>query len=286
MTPNELRAAVVAQAKAWLGRHEADGSHREIIDLYNRYRKPGDYCMTYSDPWCAAYVSAVGMAVSVANALPGKPYELIPSSAACDPMIAQYKALGRWVEDDAYLPSPGDVIFYDWQDSGVGDNTGSTDHVGIVVAVSGSTITVIEGNKSDAVGYRTMRQNGTYIRGYGLPDYAKYASEAPDGQCEIVVPDDGEGTDVPTTPAPDTNVGGKKVFTIELHYLCKGDKGEDVRAMQGALIARGCSCGKWGADGDFGNDTYAALRAFQNRNGLKMDGEYGPLTASKLLGVT
>lgn len=279
MTPNELRNAVVAQARAWLGRHESDGSHKEIIDLYNRFRKPGDYCMTYADPWCAAYVSAVGMAVSVANALPGKPFELIPSSAACDPMISQYKAMGRWMENDAYLPAPGDIIFYDWQDSGSGDNVGSSDHVGIVAAVSGSTITVIEGNKSDAVGYRKMQQNGAYIRGYGLPDYAKFAAGTPDGQGVIVVDD-------PPAPVPDTNVGGKKCFTIKLRYLCKGDKGEDVRAMQGALIARGCSCGKWGADGDFGNDTYAALRAFQHRNGLTMDGEYGPLTASKLLGVT
>lgn len=281
MTPNELRAAVVAQAKAWLGRHEADGSHREIIDLYNRYRKPGDYKMTYSDPWCAAFVSAVGMAVSVANALPGKPYELIPSSAACDPMIAQYKALGRWVEDDAYLPSPGDVIFYDWQDSGVGDNQGSTDHVGIVVAVSGSTITVIEGNKSDAVGYRTMRQNGQYIRGYGLPDYAKYAAEAPDGQGEIIVPDEppeGQGVIIVDPPAQPSG--------INLPMLKRGMVGEVVRAAQFLLNGRGASCGKWGADGEFGPATEAAVLAFQRRNGLEADGIIGPATWAKLLGVS
>lgn len=277
MTSNDLRAAVVAQAKAWLGRQESDGSHREIIDLYNRYRKPGDYCMTYSDPWCAAFVSAVGMAVSVANALPGKPYELIPSSAACDPMIAQYEAMGRWVEDDAYLPSPGDVIFYDWEDSGSGDCTGSTDHVGIVVAVSGSTITVIEGNKSDAVGYRPMWQNGQYIRGYGLPDYAKYAAEAPDGQGEIIVPD--EPT---TTPATDNNVGGK----IRLPMLRQGMTGEVVRAAQFLLNGRGASCGRYGADGEFGPATEAAVLAFQRRNGLEADGIIGPMTWSKLLGVT
>lgn len=39
-------------------------------------------------------------------------------------MVRLYQELGRWVEDDAYVPSPGDVIFYDWQDSGVGDNAG------------------------------------------------------------------------------------------------------------------------------------------------------------------
>ena len=172
MTERDLRRAVCEQAAAWLGCKESDGSHKKIIDLYNRYKRPGDYTMTYADPWCAAFSSAVGMAVAVANALDCKPYELIPSSAACDPKIAQYKAMGRWDEADDTLPQPGDEIFYDWQDSGAGDNTGSSDHVGIVVEVSGNTIKVIEGNKSDAVGYRWLLVNDARIRGYGTPDYA------------------------------------------------------------------------------------------------------------------
>lgn len=188
MTENELRNAVCAQARAWLGRQESDNSHREIIDLYNKYRRPGDYFMTYVDPWCAAFSSACGMAVSVAAGLPCKPYELIPASAACDPKIVQYKAMGRWMEDDNYLPSPGDEVFYDWDDSGYGDNMGSSDHVGIVVSVSGSSITVVEGNKSDSVSYRVLQRNGRYIRGYGLPDYAGYAAKATKGAVTAVPP--------------------------------------------------------------------------------------------------
>ena len=41
------------------------------------------------------------------------------------------------MENDAYVPSPGDYIFYDWQDSGVGDNKGSSDHVGVGEKVEG-----------------------------------------------------------------------------------------------------------------------------------------------------
>ena len=37
--------------------------------------------------------------------------------------------------------------------------------------VEGNTITVIEGNKNDAVGRRKLQVNGRYIRGYGLPKY-------------------------------------------------------------------------------------------------------------------
>ena len=64
--------------------------------------------------------------------------------------------------------------------------------------------------------------------------------------------------------------------------LRKGSKGASVASMQSMLIALGYSCGVDGADGDFGTNTYNALRAFQNANGLEVDGEYGPLSSAKL----
>ena len=47
--------------------------------------------------------------------------------------------MGIFIENDSYVPKTGDIIFYDWADNGVGDNTGVPDHVGIVVTVSGIT---------------------------------------------------------------------------------------------------------------------------------------------------
>ena len=64
--------------------------------------------------------------------------------------------------------------------------------------------------------------------------------------------------------------------------LRRGCAGEDVRAMQAALIALGYGCGRWGADGDFGAATDAAVRAFQRDRGLEPDGECGPLTSAAL----
>ena len=49
--------------------------------------------------------------------------------------------------------------------------------MGIVEKVAGSTITVIEGNKGEAVARRTLAVNGRYIRGFCLPDYAGKAEE-------------------------------------------------------------------------------------------------------------
>lgn len=281
MTENALRKAVVAQATAWLGCNEADGSHRVIIDLYNKYRPAGGYKMGYNDPWCATFVSAAGMAVAAKYRLACGVRGLIPVSPACDPMIEDYTRMGRWVEDDSYLPTPGDVIFYDWQDTGAGDNHGSTDHVGIVTSVDGNTITVIEGNKSDSVCYRTIQRNGRFIRGYGRPDYARWAEtadEPQEGQGVIVV-DDPTPTPKPVT---DTNVGGK---ISGLPMLRQGMKGEVVRAAQLLLNGRYCSCGMWGADGEFGPQTKSAVLAFQRRNGLEADGIIGPQTWAALLGL-
>jgi LysM repeat protein len=86
--------------------------------------------------------------------------------------------MGIWVENDAYVPKAGDIILYDWDDSGAGDNTGNADHIGIVVSISGSTIKVIEGNTGNAVGYRNITVNGKYIRGFVTPKYSTKATGA------------------------------------------------------------------------------------------------------------
>ena len=158
------RNAVVAKARSWLGKNEADGSHKSIIDIYNGHKPLArNYKVKYTDAWCATTVSAVSISLGYTA--------IIPTECGCNQMIQLFKNLGEWVENDAYVPSPGDVVFYDWQDSGKGDNTGSADHVGIVETVANGKITVIEGNYANAVKRRTINVNGRYIRGYGVPKY-------------------------------------------------------------------------------------------------------------------
>lgn len=162
----KTRTALVSQAQAWLGRNEADGSHRVIIDVYNGHSPLArGYKVTYSDAWCAAFVSAC----AIANAMT----DIIPTECNCFYMVQKFKNIGRWQESDAYTPKSGDIIFYDWDDSGAGDNTGVPDHVGIVEKVSGGVITVIEGNYSHSVKRRTIPVNGQYIRGYGIPAFTE-----------------------------------------------------------------------------------------------------------------
>ena len=68
-------------------------------------------------------------------------------------------------------------------------------------------------------------------------------------------------------------------------YLSQGDKGDAVRTMQTMLIACGYSCGKYGADGDFGTGSKNALKSFQKDYGLTVDGLYGNSSKAKLESV-
>ena len=158
------RKQIVEQAKAWLGKRESDGSFKEIIDLYNGHTPLArGYKMKYTDAWCATFVSALAIKTGCT--------ELIPTECSCGRMIQLMQEKGIWEENDAYSPKAGDILFYDWQDSGRGDNTGWPDHVGIVEKVENGQITVIEGNLNNTVGRRTLAVNGRYIRGYGVPEY-------------------------------------------------------------------------------------------------------------------
>ena len=169
MTEQEMRAKIVSIAQSYIGCNERDGSHKKIIDLYNSHRPLArGYAVKYTDAWCSTFASAVAIQAGLTS--------IIPTECGCQKHIELFKKLGSWQENDAYVPSPGDYIFYDWQDSGVGDNKGAADHVGIVEKVAGNTITVIEGNYSNAVKRRTLAVNGRYIRGYGVPKYGDGAT--------------------------------------------------------------------------------------------------------------
>ena len=169
MTELELRQHYVDTLRGWIGRNEQDKSYKLIIDTYNSMRKlPRNYAVTYSDAWCAATVSAAAIEAGLT--------EIIPRECSCARMIALFRDIGRWQERDDYVPLLGDIIFYDWQDSGKGDCAGSPEHVGVVEKVENGKITVIEGNYHNAVGRRNIAVNGRYIRGFGLPDYASLAS--------------------------------------------------------------------------------------------------------------
>ena len=183
MTEQEIRQKAVELITSWLGAPKGSDTHHGIIDLYNSHKPlPRGALMSYSMDWCAATVSAVGVALGLTD--------IMPVECSCGELIKLHKALSQWVEDDAYIPKPGDLIMYSWSDDGVGDNTKAPNHVGMVVGVSGTTITVVEGNMGSPshVGTRKIQVNARYIRGYCCPDYASKADKPPMSNLDTTPP--------------------------------------------------------------------------------------------------
>ena len=281
MTENQLRSNVVSVMKGWLGWSEANGKFKRIIDTYNDHKPLArDYKVKYTDAWCATAVSAAFIKAGLTD--------IGFTECSCNCMITLYKAKGRWKERDSYVPKIGDIIMYDWQDNGVGDNVGSADHVGLVTAINGTNLTVIEGNKNEAVAYRSININGKYIRGYCLPDYASKADKAVETiststySKEVFIRDVQKafGITVDGLAGPETINS-----TITLSAVLNR-KHEVIRAVQRRLAALGyTSVGK--IDGIAGVKFTQAVKEFQKKNGCIVDGEITARgkTWKKLLGI-
>jgi len=165
-----LRSSLLQTARVWLDSSEADGSHEVIIDRYNAYDpSPRDYEVQYDDNWCATFGSAAAMETGLTH--------IIPPECSCEQQINRFMAMGRWQEDERYLPRTGDYIYYVWDEWRQGNCTAWADHVGIVEGTFGPVIKVLEGNKEDTVGYRYIFLNDITIRGFGLPDYAAASAQ-------------------------------------------------------------------------------------------------------------
>ena len=150
---------ILNQAKLWLGKKESDGSHKQIIDVYNGHKPLArGYKVKYTDNWCATFVSACAIKANLSN--------IIPLECSCGEMIELAKQMNIWNENDDITPKAGDIIMYDWD-----NQDGWPEHVGIVESVTNNQITVIEGNKSNAVGRRVINVGNASIRGYIQPNY-------------------------------------------------------------------------------------------------------------------
>lgn len=260
MNEKELRQKFVDEAIKYVGVKEGSSKHKYIVDTYNKISPlPVGYKLKTSDAWCAAFTSFVAKECGL--------IDIFPAECSCNRQIELAKKMGIWVENDAYVPNVADLILYDWQDSGAGNNTGSSEHVGIVVSVTGNTIKVIEGNYDDKVGYRNIAVNGRYIRGYICPKYASKATKTSStGILNQIV----------------SSIKGDE-FSMKLKTLSKGDSGEQVKALQILLMGRGQKLPKYGADGHYGDETVQAVKNFQKSKKIEQDGVAGKNTFSKLL---
>ena len=281
MTENQLRSNVVSIMKGWLGWSEANGKHKKIVDIYNNHKPLArGYKVQYTDEWCATAVSAAFIKAGLTD--------IGFTECSCNRMIDLYKAKGRWEERDSYAPKIGDILMYDWQDNGIGDNVGSADHVGLVAAINGTRLTIIEGNKNESVSYRSINANGKYIRGYCLPDYASKASKPVEIVSTSTYSKAAFVRDIQKAfGATVDGIAGPETLnsTITLSAILNR-KHEAIRAVQRRLATLGyTSVGK--VDGIAGVKFTKAIKEFQKNNGCEVDGEITARgkTWKKLLGL-
>ena len=228
-----------------------------IPGFYNTPKQGVSWCDVVVDAW---FVYAFG--VDAAKKLLCQPDK--SCGAGCLYSARYYKEKGQFHK----TPKAGDQIFFI-------DGDGDVGHTGLVYKVDSLYVYTVEGNTSPQSGV-VGNGGGVYkkqyalsysrIYGYGRPDYDNVLYDAP------------EATEPETAPKSD--------FSLEMRVLKYGCKGEDVKALQILLIGNGCSCGEWGADGSFGTATEDAVKKYQRNNGLQVDGKAGPVTMSKLLGVS
>ena len=286
---------MVKVMQSWIGKKEADKTHQEIIDLYNNHRPLArGYKVKYTDAWCATTVSAAAIKLGYTD--------IIPTECGCGQMIQLFHKIGAWVENDAHVPSPGDIIFYDWNDSGKGDNTGWPEHVGVVEKVVDNKITVIEGNYNDSVKRRNISVNSKNIRGFAVPKYdaepVKEESVKTESAKPVVKP--------ATKPVSKVN---QKVLRWQKAAIADGFKfpkygadgewgDECIAVAMKAIVKKRVAVYKYphltkivqeavGAkvDGKCGTNTRAAIIAFQQARGLTADGCVGLNTWKVILGV-
>lgn len=162
--------------------------HKKVLNIYNKQKVlPRGYAVKPTDAWCATTVSSVFLQNGYDKFV----------ECSCIQMVEKAKKAGLWIENDAYMPQVGDVILYDWQDSGKGDDKGAPDHVGIIIDVNGDTFTVREGNFNGGIGNRTVKRNGKYIRGFICPKYEAQSTSKSitDIAKEVIAGKWGKGTE-------------------------------------------------------------------------------------------
>lgn len=164
---------VLAIAKTQLGYEESeknyvlkeDGTHAG----YTRYG--AWYGGPYGD-WCAMFVS---FCIHYADV------EEMPLNAGCIPWIQELAKVELYHAahtEEAYIPAPGDLVFFDWEGDGL------SDHVGLVMEIRPATdeepakLISIEGNSSNRVQCVTYDLDASEILGFGqLPEQSFYCGK-------------------------------------------------------------------------------------------------------------
>lgn len=248
MTIQEAKNKLINYAQNEIGYHEGANNYNKYAPLWI---KAGGW-NAQNQPWCDLWYDVAMIECFGLDLASKLTYQPIGSfSALCSASAQFYKNNNAWYTH----PEIGDQVFF--------YSSGAINHTGLVETVSGNYFTTIEGNSSDMVARRNYYVGNSYVAGFGRPNWAI-----------VQIGDSSTSSAIPSIPIPSIP---SSESTINIYPLIKrgSSKKIAVRAMQKLLDCKGYNLGKWGIDGDFGWDTFQALREFQRKNSLMIDGECG-----------
>ena len=270
LTGNQ-RTDLVNVARSQLGYHEGDNTsqlHGESSGSSN-YTEYGYWYGTQVQghsggsyyAWCAYFISWCARQAGIPTSIISNASYACAGSDNGDFKNLDYYARG------SYTPKVGDLVFFCWE-----GNSSCWDHVEIVIGVDSSNVTTLGGNTStNNVKKRSWNLSNSYIRGYGVPKYTSGSTPTP--------------TPTPSGSVQDlTNPKNPNKYSTPPSgtYLNVGDSGTYVRWLQACLNQCGYSCD---VDGQFGYGTAEALKSFQRKYGLTVDGGFGPECRTKIIAV-
>ena len=144
---------VVQLAVSWKGKRD------EIVDIYNSGPKPlpRHYKVKYEDMLCATFVSALFVHLGWTD--------IVPPECGAQQLFNNMNALDRAVIDRNRNPNVGDLIFF-------GPSNGRIQHVGIVTELGNNGKQIYYYDIQSVVGRHTCPVGSSWIKGYGMPDYA------------------------------------------------------------------------------------------------------------------
>ena len=122
------------------------------------------YGFTERVDWCACFVSWCANQCGYIEA------GVIPKFSGCEWGVYWFRQHDQWAGRNI-TPTPGMIIFFDWEDEEGGGLDGGADHVGIVERVENGRVYAIEGNAADSCRERSYSLGHFEILGYGLPLY-------------------------------------------------------------------------------------------------------------------
>lgn len=255
LTKEQAINALIAVAKNEIGYLEkatnAQLDSKTANAGYNNYTKywRDVYPAYQTQAWCACFVSWLMMTAfgleTAKKLLKHWPYVYCPTMANLFTLYAN--------------PQVGDIVIF--------KHNGVFTHTGLVIKVQGDKFWTIEGNTSGA--------SGIVANGGGVCQKSYHNSQLPG--TKFCRPDYSIVTSIKSNSTTNTST-----ITTTKNWIEYGDKGNDVTILQTKLNKVGY---KLEVDGICGNATVAAIKDFQRKYNLAVDGQAGKNTITKLNSV-